>query len=183
MKKMSSLFCVMCLVLTGIWVLPVFGEDEQNSNNDVQPMGSRSILWVGSGQTYSNIQDAINVSKNGDTIRVTNGTFNQNLLINKSITIIGNGYYNTVVNGQGFAPVAKIVANWVNISGMQFTNNDVYSYPGIVIDKSDNCKIEDCNITGNSDGIEVLSSNNTIITNIEVDSNTFRRCREYDFKR
>jgi hypothetical protein len=47
-------------------------------------------LYVGPGSTYTNIQDALNASQDGDEIHVANGTYNQNLTIHKNILLIGN---------------------------------------------------------------------------------------------
>ena len=47
-------------------------------------------MTVGSDQTYTKIQDAINNADNGDTILIHNGTYFENVLVNKSLTLIGN---------------------------------------------------------------------------------------------
>ncbi|MBG0744643.1 MAG: cadherin domain-containing protein, partial [Cylindrospermopsis raciborskii KL1] len=48
-----------------------------------------AILEVGPGRTYTTIQAAINAASNGDVIRVLSGIYNENLTINKSITLEG----------------------------------------------------------------------------------------------
>lgn len=48
-----------------------------------------AIIEVGPGQTYTTIQAAINAASNGDVIKVLSGVYNENLTINKSITLEG----------------------------------------------------------------------------------------------
>ena len=44
----------------------------------------------GNGE-FEKIQDAINISKNNDIIYVYSGVYHENIIINKSINLIGNG--------------------------------------------------------------------------------------------
>ncbi|QNP30989.1 cadherin domain-containing protein [Cylindrospermopsis curvispora] len=48
-----------------------------------------AILEVGPGQTYTTIQAAIDAASNGDVIRVLSGVYNENVTINKSVTLEG----------------------------------------------------------------------------------------------
>lgn len=49
---------------------------------------------------YSTIQDAINAAINDNTICVGPGTYNEDVLINKSIWLSGRGVHKTIINGQ-----------------------------------------------------------------------------------
>ena len=50
---------------------------------------------------YSTIQAAIDASVNGDTVCVNAGTYNEDVLVNKSIRLSGRGASKTIINGQG----------------------------------------------------------------------------------
>ena len=50
---------------------------------------------------FSTIQAAINSAENGNTICVGKGTYNEDLLVNKSIRLSGSGADKTTINGQG----------------------------------------------------------------------------------
>ncbi len=54
-----------------------------------------NTLTVGTGQTYATIQSAINAASAGDTIKVLPGTYNEAIIINKSVVIQGSGYETT----------------------------------------------------------------------------------------
>ncbi len=52
---------------------------------------------TGSGGCYSSIQGAINAATNGDTINIAAGTYIENVVVNKSVTLAGAGIGNTIV--------------------------------------------------------------------------------------
>lgn len=50
------------------------------------------------GADYTRIQDAVNAGSNGDTIMVAAGVYNENVFVNKSVSLVGAGAEVTVVN-------------------------------------------------------------------------------------
>jgi len=50
--------------------------------------------------TYGTIQLAINAANDGDIITVAAGTYNENVIVNKSISLIGQGRDQTIIDGQ-----------------------------------------------------------------------------------
>ena len=48
-----------------------------------------NIICVGSAGDYQTIQEAVNAAQDGDTIRLASGTFEENVVITGSVTIIG----------------------------------------------------------------------------------------------
>lgn len=104
----------------------------------------------GGGADYIKIQDAINHVADGGTIFVSDGTYYEMLIINKSINLIGANVEKTIID-----------CKKDNIS-----NSD-----GVVLIDADNCtikgfKITCVNYTSDIIGIKIKSSNNTISNNI-----------------
>jgi parallel beta-helix repeat protein len=115
------------------------------------------------------IQDAINAAQVGDEIFVHAGTYYENLIVDKSLTLIGEDMENTIING-GLKnqTVIEITANNVVITGLTVKNSSRAagtSYAGLKTSGSS------CNITGNfvtqtKMGIFVTSQNNRIKENV-----------------
>jgi len=130
-----------------------------------------NILYVGGSgpSNYSNIQDAIDDANSGDTVFVFSysSPYYENMVVNKSINLIGEDKDTTIIDSSGIGHGIVITANWVNIS--RFTINGSYTpdtyYSGIVINSNNN-NISDNNISNNHRAIGLCSSYNMISGNI-----------------
>ena len=73
---------------------------------------------------YTSIQDAIDNATDGDTIRVWEGVYYENVIVNKSVSVIGNGS-GVIVEGGGEnrASAVRITADLVNVSGLLCTGS------------------------------------------------------------
>jgi len=101
------------------------------------------------GADYTKIQDAIDHVADGGTIFIRNGTYNETLIINKSINLIGASKDKTIIN-------YKI--------GSEINKN-------VVLIEADNCTIKELKIIGAGTsskitGININTSYNTISNNI-----------------
>lgn len=145
-----------------------------------------NILYVGGSgpNNYTKIQDAINDANDGDTIFVYSNSspYYEHIIINKSISLVGEDKNTTIIDGNGGGIVIKImkdqvrimkftVANgsygfWISSSNNTIMENNIQdNIDGIWLQTSDNDKIEK-NIIHNSkyDGIVLYScSNNNVI--------------------
>lgn len=123
---------------------------------------------------YSDIQEAIDSANDGDTIFVYSGTYNGSIVVNKSLTIIGEDKNTTIIDSHTFGDVLTIVNDWVNISGFTIQNGQktdwteeeyIYINAGIRI-TSNHVSINQNIITNNTYGIYVENGeNNKIISN------------------
>jgi len=91
---------------------------------------------------YDTIQAAIDAPQTlcGHTIFVEEGIFYENLVMNKSLTLIGENSSTTIIDGNGqHACIVNIVADDVVMSGFTMRNNR--DYPGIYLENSSYCVI------------------------------------------
>jgi len=79
------------------------------------------------GADYISIQDAINASEDGDTIRVWDGIYREDIIVNVSVSLIGNGTNKTIFEHLTNTTNIIILSDNVTIKGFSFTglwNND-----------------------------------------------------------
>jgi len=122
------------------------------SQNDSTVWANSTIISTITGPVYNvnkdkyylAIQEAINDANEGDTIFVYNGTYYENVIVNKTINLIGENKNTTIIDGMGSGIGISVTADYVNIS--DFTIINTLSSPGIQIDSNYN-NISNCNIS------------------------------------
>ncbi len=121
------------------------------------------------GMVYPTIQLAINNASAGDTIRLWSGTYNEKITINKPLNIVGNGSANTMINGNNTGTVIRVESNWVNISHIKVTGGPAYT--GILLYKASNCRVHNCTVENNLDGICLEGSSDNVIKDNDIQNN------------
>ena len=109
-----------------------------------------TIWYVGSGplNDSTTINGGIALASDGDTVYVHSGTYDEIVIVNKTINLLGEDRDNTIIKGSGNGDVVRITADWVNISGFTITNSGFFGYP-----------------IGDDAGLQIESDNNTILNN------------------
>ena len=57
------------------------------------------------GGDFTKIQEAIDEANDGDLIRVWEGEYYENVIVNKTVSLIGNGSADTIIDGGGSGDV------------------------------------------------------------------------------
>jgi parallel beta-helix repeat protein len=182
MKKIFPVVIVLLFILVSFQIFFVSGENvigpliTQNIENC---RGSQlgNTLYVGNGQAYSKIQDAIDAASSGDTVRVFEGIYNENINVDKTISLIGNGTTKTTINGGNNGDVIYLGANYINITGFKIINSGTNDqYPdvdaGIELNNVDHVIIKNNNCSDNLYGIFNSKSNFTTIGNNIISNNS-----------
>lgn len=151
-----------------------------------RPWNSVPVYNLNSGAGYEKIQETINANEttDGNTLFIKTGTYHENIIVNKTLSLIGEEQETTIIDGSGLETVVEVTASNVfilrftlqntrmeqNDSGILLYNNSgnnvfaenkiINCYHGILLwDSSGNNLINDNIITNNTLGI--LSSNTT----------------------
>jgi parallel beta-helix repeat protein len=118
---------------------------------------------------FPTIQEAINKARSGDTIHIKASTFRENVFVNKSISLIGENRYNTVIDGSELGTVIKVTASNVSIANLTVRNaGSLIGDSGIELSGVDNCSI-DGNVLIENGNIGIMlhqSIGNAVIANI-----------------
>ena len=153
------------LLFVGTCLIPAIAQDTEKS----LPTSRGNWLYVGgSGPgNYTRIQDAIDNASDGDTIFVYTGIYNEQITINKLITLIGEDKNLTIINGSGIGDVVSFLADSVTFKcfTVQNSGGDIVN-AGVSV-KSNNDIIENNIFANNRNGIYIENStNNTVSWNV-----------------
>jgi len=126
---------------------------------------------------YNNIQNAIDNASDGDTVFVYDGYYQEKIVIDKSINLIGEDKDITIINANRSGNAVVINANGVSVSGFSIVCSSYTSYKdgnGIYI-TSNNNNIFDNIIENNLIGIGLSeSSHHNTVNNNKIKYNYYQ---------
>ncbi len=165
----------------------IFGNILANGT-DTRDVGNSSgagiVVNTNTGRSYCSIQTAINdpLTLNGHTITASAGTYNEDVVVSKQVTILGAGYTNSIVKGVigGGGATFQVSSPGVVIDGFTITRdgnnpaqwNLALNSAGVAIQGQGNtAELRNNLITGNRSGIDINNSNGNNIHNNIIDNN------------
>ena len=121
------------------------------------------------GADYTSIQAAIHAAESRDTIMVYNGTYHENVRVNKQLTLIGIGM--PVVDGGWGDSAIEVTADHCTIDGFRV----IHGYPyGIFLCYSSNNMLSNNTASNNSvNGIHLFSSSNNMLSSNTASNNPY----------
>ena len=187
MQSMKNILTIILSIFLFLNILTMISPD----------VDAQEIITVGSGgppiYDFSKIADAITFANESDIIHVYNGTYSENIVINKTITLIGEGVGSTIIlSANPNKNTIEVLSNYTNISGFTIKNlggshaclqlnlanfcqiynnrlengeNSIY-----LINSNDN-EIKDNTVENNKNGIYLWTSNNNTIRNNKIQNN------------
>ena len=185
-KPLSAVFCIL-IITSGLTAAGHLTNNTQINNNEKNnilienkpypaPLNlDGTILYVGgSGPgNFTKIQDAIDFSKNGDTVFVFDDSspYFENIIIDKSINLIGEKRHTTIIDGNELGIVVKITSNYVNISKFTIRNCSFGSSAGVRGSTNYSTISNNNIISNNRSGLVLLYSHFNTITGNIINSN------------
>ena len=124
---------------------------------------------------YPTIQEAINMANDGDAVFVRTGIYPENIVLNKSVRLIGEDKNNTIIDGMQKGSGITVTVSNALIKGFTITNNTLPSgpiteiYAGIYLKGVTGCVITDNILRDNIENIQLeFSHHNNITKNIII---------------
>jgi parallel beta-helix repeat protein len=163
----------------------------------IQRAGGASRTWTvddDGAADFLVIQDAVNAAQQGDIVFVRNGIYYEHVVINKSISLVGENRSTTIIDGNNAGTVVLVAADNVIIKGFTVRNgengiNVVSAYNctvegnlvkdnrvrGILISKSQNCTVRRNYAvrTKSMYGININASKNILVEENSATNNYF----------
>jgi parallel beta-helix repeat protein len=125
---------------------------------------------------YSSIQEAINGASEGKSILVSSGLYYEHVIVNKSISLMGENKYKTTVDGFGNGTIFQVEADNVSISDFTIRRCgcSCEGFSGIYVKPShQNLNITDNNILPTGNGIELSWTRKAILARNNITESSF----------
>ena len=119
-------------------VIPISG---LNLKQPTIQTSSSDILYVGGNGpgNYSRIQDAVNDASDGDIVFVYNGTYYENIIIDKTINLTGEIKEETIIDGLYNGNIVHISSEKVTLQNFTIRNSGGFTKnAGIIIESKNN---------------------------------------------
>jgi parallel beta-helix repeat protein len=158
------------LVFIGTGILPTVAQDIKNQS---QITSAGNWLYVGGGGSgnYSKIQDAIDNASDNDTIYVYSGMYNENIVINKSISLLGQQRETTILLGANGSDIILLQDCSAVLTGFTIQKYDKTNDIGIGIVDCWSTYIYENYVTSCDIGIWATDFESSVISN-----NIFLNC-------
>jgi len=135
---------------------------------NIQPVKAEPRTWIVDDDgpaDFHTIQEAINAANPEDTVYVKAGTYYENLVVNKTLSFIGEGSTGIATDVRGGI---QVMVNGVTITGFAIRQS---GYSGVELWGSSGAVISGNNIMGNYYGVVLYYSSNNSIFNNNIESN------------
>ena len=165
---------------------------DQEFQNSIQSKYSKILAWpkdfetntnysvtdLNNGLGYNSIQEAISsfATYEGDTILVKPGTYQENIVITKPVSLISQDKDTTIIDGTKNGAALTIASNNVTITGFTVQNGGNFSAgtdEGIVLDNANNCSLIGNTVTSSHYGIFLNESSSNLLENNTVFNNYY----------
>jgi nitrous oxidase accessory protein len=160
------LVAVLFLLLTSLLVAAM--------SVDVMAETTLPVLNLDTGLSYGTIQGAIDADAtlNGHKIRVDSGIYYENVVVDKSVSLVGENEFSTVIDGRALGHVIQVVAGNVSFTGFT-VQNSMFGYSGIHVYQSSESNISGNIVKNNYNGIYLYGSNDCIVKGNMVSGNEY----------
>jgi parallel beta-helix repeat protein len=122
---------------------------------------------------FSTIQAAINAASRGDTIMVHPGTYPEHVIVNKTLTLVGENESTTIIDGGGIGTVVTVRADNVTLTGFTIQNGGSWPYCGLFAGNYTGITISNNTIVKNGDGLDLFGTVGGNIVSNKMASNGY----------
>jgi parallel beta-helix repeat protein len=127
---------------------------------------SAATLTVGAGGQFKTIQQAVDAAKPGDTVLVAPGTYTENVVVSKPLTITGNATVNAADSSKD---VFLITSPGVHIDGLTISGGE----SGVNVAGVASCAITNITEHGNVFAVYLANATNCVVSNNNLANNHY----------
>ena len=136
------------------------------------PAAARKLV-VGQGRPFHSVSQAISAAQAGDTIEVLSGVYAGNLLLDRSLTLVGVG--RPVIQGTGTGSVITVNADYCEVRGflVEHSGPMLASEDSGILLKSNHNRIEDNDLRDILFGVYLYHADNNLVSNNRIVGRSF----------
>jgi len=158
-KAVLASFIILCLLF--VFFLKVY---------KISVKASAGTIYVPAD--YPTIQEAIDNANEGDTVFVYNRTYYERIVVNKSISLVGENRDFTIIDANGTGSGISIRANKVRVTGFTIKESG-YLESGIYVEPCRDNVISRNKITNNYEGISLRFSSSNMFSDNIISNNIY----------
>ena len=165
-RKGLAVAVILLFIVMG--VVPSTAVTELKEKTSPISFDGNTLYVGGSGpNNYTTIQSAIDDAVDGDTVFVYDDSspYYENVVVDKSINLVGENMDTTVIDGGGIGDVVNIISDLVDIRGFTIQDSEQSTSYDAGINLASNYSTITNNILSNNNwGADVRNSNHNIIS-------------------
>lgn len=175
-RKLVTVNCSWTPTIKGIYnvttyLVPVYNETVIK-NNGASRYVFVEIRTIRVPTIYPTIQEAVDAAGSGFTILVSAGTYYENVVVDKAVSLIGENRDTTIIDANGTGTVITMEASNVSIINFTIRNSGVlWLDSGISLYYSSNIAIQNNTMTLNNFGVYLWASSNCTFANNNLTGN------------
>lgn len=142
----------------------------------VQAVNGDNVHNLDTNLNYTTIQDAIDAveTDDGHTILVDAGIYYEHVVVDKSLSFIGQNLSTTIIDGSGNGTVFTITRDDVNVTGFTIQNSGGPPEMGFHLDNANHCNITGNNMRNNALSMRIRNSSNNTVSGNNIKDNSAR---------
>jgi parallel beta-helix repeat protein len=152
------------LILLGVLVLVFYA----------RPVGVVPAKTITVPDDFKTIQAAVDTASSGDTVFVKQGRYFENVVVNKTVSLVGENAQSTIIEGALVGNVVNVTTDYVNVTGFTLRENLLVHLPGgvgVELQNVEHCSVYGNNIVHDGVGVAVYGPYNSVVRNNISDNN------------
>lgn len=158
-------------------ILDIYIINFANSTGGLIPLisrdGSATVTWnIKVPEDYPTIQEGINAAKSGDIVFVSSNMYYEHVIVNKTVTLMGESKENTIIDGNGTETVVTMTVPNIEVKGFTIQNGGDFPHCGVLVSSCNGNIISNNIIRNNYNGLELHQSNGSNVFDNTITNNS-----------
>ncbi len=115
---------------------------------------------------HSTIGSAVEASSDGDTLIIHSGTYDEQVIVDRALGLVGNGSGLSIVNGLGGSATLMVVSEDVFLKNLTIMNATGSTWASGILVRADRALIDNCTVTDSVIGVRLEEASDCSVVNV-----------------